>query len=139
MDLDSALNLNDGRKLPLFGLGLSHQQGGWSKAAINEALRCGVKLFDTARRYGSERDLGTCLQEAPKLPEGELQRTVTTKIWPGDLPTSGSSEAFCAAVRAAVLSSLENLQQKSVDNLLLQCVVSENQLDVRHPRSHSLE
>ena len=40
--------------MPLLGLGLSHQ-GGFSDAAVARAIECGVRLFDTAQRYGSVR------------------------------------------------------------------------------------
>ena len=99
--ITSTIKLNDGKNLPLFGMGLSHQQGGWSTSAIKRALAEGVRLFDTAARYGSERDVGLCLAAAPALPEGEVvNRVVTTKIWPGDLPCHGSDEDFASAVEA---------------------------------------
>ena len=45
---------DNANSMPLLGLGLSHQ-GGYSDAAVSRAIECGVRLFDTAQRYGSVR------------------------------------------------------------------------------------
>ena len=55
--LDSDVVLNNGVKMPLYGLGLSHN-GGFSAEAVAHSLRRGVRLLDTAARYGNEEEVG---------------------------------------------------------------------------------
>ena len=52
MDVSDHVTLNNGVEMPLYGLGLSHNNGGFSRDAVLESLRHGVRLLDTAKRYG---------------------------------------------------------------------------------------
>lgn len=47
----SCLQLKNGVEIPLYGLGLSHN-GGYNHEAVLHSLSLGVKLYDTATRYG---------------------------------------------------------------------------------------
>ena len=112
--------------LPRFGMGLSHQQGGWDANVIASARERGVRLFDTAARYGSEADLGKALRVAEnslmriesrtstrdntcsastRSLDSILPAKVTTKIWPDDLPIEGSPDEFARAVKDCLHAS----------------------------------
>ena len=66
-------------KVPDYGLGLSHRGGGDFRGAVRHSIACGVRLFDTASRYGTEAVLGEVLAEA-NLARDEF--FVSTKLWP---------------------------------------------------------
>ena len=70
LSLSSTVRLNNGRSdMPRFGMGLSHNQGGFKRDAVLCALDSGVLLFDTAKRYGNEADLGEAI-DASKVGRG---------------------------------------------------------------------
>ena len=53
-DVSSAITLNDGVKMPLFGLGtflITNQGEGAALAAMKAALTHGYRMFDTAAFY----------------------------------------------------------------------------------------
>jgi hypothetical protein len=48
--------LSNGLQMPMLGLGLSHM-GGYSSDAVVAAAKEGIRLFDTAARYGNEEQV----------------------------------------------------------------------------------
>ena len=73
LSLSSTVRLNNGRSdMPRFGMGLSHNQGGFKRDAVLCALDSGVLLFDTAKRYGNEADLGEAI-DASKVGRGRRE------------------------------------------------------------------
>jgi len=74
-DLGSVLRLNNGQVLPWLGLGLSHN-GGFSSKATTAALRLGIKLYDTATRYGTEAPLAECIQRSRWLNKDTSQQMI---------------------------------------------------------------
>lgn len=48
-------------KLPILGLGTFTMHGEQLRSVVNEAVRLGYKLFDTATKYENEADLGVVL------------------------------------------------------------------------------
>ena len=80
------VRLNNGVDMPLFGLGLSHN-GGFSRRAVDHALRRGVRLLDTAKRYGNESEVGAAVAAYVSAGAGAAAREdvfISTKLWPGD-------------------------------------------------------
>jgi hypothetical protein len=55
------VSLNAKSSMPMFGLGTSHNGGRAVGAAVTEAVRLGVRLFDTAQHYGTEAAVGNAL------------------------------------------------------------------------------
>ena len=49
--LQSKVTLNDGYKMPLFGLGVFKALGDDGKEAVNFALKNGYRMIDTAALY----------------------------------------------------------------------------------------
>ena len=73
------IRLNDGRELPLLGLGVyKATDDGELKQAISRAVSLGYHLIDTASFYKNEEGVGKGIQ-ALDIPREDL--FVTTKIW----------------------------------------------------------
>src|SRR5256885_4083293 len=90
--LGSSVALNDGNRMPVLGLGM--WQAGSGKAtrnAVANALQIGYRLFDTAKLYGNERDLGVAIRESG-IPRDEI--FVTTKLWNNDHGYESALRAF---------------------------------------------
>ncbi|XP_066298306.1 9,11-endoperoxide prostaglandin H2 reductase-like isoform X2 [Branchiostoma lanceolatum] len=83
--------LSNGVKMPILGLGTSHH-GGFSQSAVVYALRdCGIRLIDTAKRYGCEEKLGAAIKQSG-VPREQI--FVTTKLWPLDYGYESTKTAF---------------------------------------------
>ena len=76
------IELRDGARLPLVGLGTARLTGYQAEAAVTAALAAGYRHFDTAVMYGNEAEVGTALA-AGGVPREEL--FLTTKIRPSDI------------------------------------------------------
>ena len=76
------VTLNDGNKIPQFGLGVYMIPGdGNTKAACMEAFRAGYRHIDTAHAYQNERGVGEAVKESG-IPREEIW--ITTKLWPSE-------------------------------------------------------
>lgn len=89
------VTLSNGLKMPMFGIGTTHNQGGIDVESLKLAFRYGVRLIDTAKRYGSETIVRSALKSYSTPKEGEEddgknQFFITSKLWPGDVKGKGS-------------------------------------------------
>ena len=76
---EHVIHLNDGREMPLLGLGVYKATDDLElKLAISDAVSSGYRLIDTASFYKNEEGVGKGIQ-ALDLPRENL--FVTTKIW----------------------------------------------------------
>jgi len=104
IQIDSQVMLNNGIKMPLFGLGVYlAETGDEVQTAMRHALRLGYRLFDTASMYGNEADVGKVVRENIR-PREEI--FVTTKLWNSDHGYDRTLKAF----------------QKSMDRLGLETI-----------------
>jgi diketogulonate reductase-like aldo/keto reductase len=104
-----SLRLNNGVELPQVGLGVyKAARGGECRRAVLDALALGYRHIDTAKDYGTERDVGDALRESG-LPRDEV--FVTTKLWNDDQGYDEALRAFDA--------SLDRLGLDHVDLYLL--------------------
>lgn len=56
------VKLSSGYEIPLFGLGTSAvNDSDVMKEAVSTALKDGYRLFDTAKAYGNEKEVGDAL------------------------------------------------------------------------------
>ncbi|XP_063802220.1 uncharacterized oxidoreductase YtbE-like [Pseudophryne corroboree] len=96
------VTLNNGVTMPLLGLGTFRLRGLENLIrAVDAALECGYRSFDTASVYRNEGDLGEALRQL--LPKYGLSRSeifITSKLSPADLG---------AGAREACLKSLTDL------------------------------
>jgi len=76
----SHIPLANGVLMPVIGMGLSHNEGGFDRQAVDAAIASGVRLFDTAKRYRTEAPMGEAWR-ASGIPREDF--FLTSKLWPG--------------------------------------------------------
>lgn len=103
------LTLNNGLKMPQFGLGVYLIPDGKETidACLN-AFKLGYRHIDTAHAYQNERGVGEALKQSG-LKRDEVW--ITTKVWP--------TEYVEGKTLAAIDKMLERLQTEYIDLLLL--------------------
>lgn len=90
--LASRYRLNDGHAIPALGLGMWNLgSGNAAEAAVRDALDAGYRLFDTAKLYGNERELGAAVRASGVRRD---QVFVTTKLWNDDHGYEPALRAF---------------------------------------------
>eukprot|EP01134_Creolimax_fragrantissima_P005318 CFRG5318T1 len=83
--------LNDGRSIPIVGLGVYQATPEDTYEAVTTALKIGYRHIDTAQLYGNEADVGRAVKDSG-IPREELW--ITSKLWPMDLyETDGYNSA----------------------------------------------
>lgn len=103
------ITLNNGCKIPQFGLGVYQIQGDAdTKKACLEALKLGYRHIDTAHAYQNERGVGEAVKESA-IPRKEIW--ITSKLWP--------SEYGEGKTAAAIDKMLKRLDTHYIDLLLL--------------------
>ena len=103
------ITLNDGNKIPQFGLGVYQVPEG--EATINSvktALEMGIRHIDTAHAYQNERSVGRAVKESG-IPREEIW--ITTKLWPSEYGEGKTSQA--------IDKMLKRLDTDYIDLLLL--------------------
>ncbi|CAO4378826.1 unnamed protein product [Caenorhabditis nigoni] len=78
-----SVKLNTGYECPLVGFGTYKVVGDQVHRVIDEALKAGYRLFDTAKVYNNEAEIGLALENL--LPNHNLKREdvfITTKLHP---------------------------------------------------------
>ncbi|MCI4360069.1 MAG: aldo/keto reductase [Thermoplasmata archaeon] len=105
LSLRSTLRLNNGRALPVLGLGV-WQAGTGPRVvrAVTTALATGYRLIDTAKLYGNEAEVGEAVRRGP-VPREEV--FVTTKLWNDDHGRAKAKRAFDASLRQLGLEYLD--------------------------------
>lgn len=102
--------LNNGREMPILGIGTYTLSDTQAENSVYWALRDGYRLIDTARIYGNEEGVGRGIQRA--IDEGFVTREeifVTTKMWTSDF---GNGDA-------AIEASLKRLNLDYIDLMIL--------------------
>lgn len=95
MDLACYRLLQNGVKMPVFGMGTSHNQGGIATDSLQFAFQHGVRLVDTASRYGTEGKVGSAVSTFVKTGKASRQDFfLTSKLWPSDAGAGGVQHAF---------------------------------------------
>lgn len=103
------LTLNDGNRIPQFGLGVYMINGDVNtEKACLEALALGYRHIDTAHAYQNERGVGSAVRKSG-IPRNEI--FITTKLWP--------SEYGEGKTATAIDKMLERLDTEYIDLLLL--------------------
>lgn len=75
---EPTITLNNGVELPALGFGVFQTPPEQTQAAVEEALRIGYRLVDTAASYGNEREVGAAIA-ASGLARSNV--FVQTKLW----------------------------------------------------------
>jgi methylglyoxal/glyoxal reductase len=105
LSLGSRIQLNNGRQLPVLGLGV-WQAGTGPRVvrAVKTALETGYRLIDTAKLYGNEAEVGEAVRSGPVPRE---QVFVTTKLWNDDHGRAKAKRAFEASLHRLGLDYLD--------------------------------
>jgi diketogulonate reductase-like aldo/keto reductase len=90
--LQAAVTLNNGVKMPWFGLGVFQINGdAETDQAVRSAIAAGYRSIDTAALYGNERGVGQAVAGCG-VPREQL--FVTTKVWNDDMRRDRVLAAF---------------------------------------------
>lgn len=101
--------LNNGIQMPMVGFGVFQiEDAETTQRVVEEAIKTGYRLIDTAQVYGNEEAVGKAIKAAG-VPREEL--FITTKLWISDMNYDGAKRAFA--------ESLEKLGLDYVDLYLL--------------------
>ena len=86
----SYVTLNDGSRIPQFGLGVFMvPEGPETVNAVKDALGMGIRHIDTAHAYQNERSVGEGVRESG-VPRNEIW--ITSKLWPSEYGEEASYE-----------------------------------------------
>lgn len=103
------ITLNDGNKIPQFGLGVYLIRGDENaKEACLKAFKLGYRHIDTAHAYQNERGVGQAIKESGLRREDIW---VTSKLWPSEYGRGKTMEA--------IKKMLNRLNTPYIDLLLL--------------------
>ncbi len=109
MDIQSTVTLNNGLKMPLFGLGVFMSKEGLEvENAVKAALEAGYQHIDTAAVYGNERGVGKAVNSSG-IPREEI--FITSKVWNSDQGYQTTFDAF--------QESIDRLQTDYIDLYLI--------------------
>lgn len=73
------LNLNDGNKMPVIGIGTFMLTPDQAEESVYNSLKAGYKLIDTANAYVNEKAVGRGVKKSGIAREDVF---ITTKLWP---------------------------------------------------------
>ena len=109
MNEQTFITLNDGNKIPQYGIGVYMvPEGPETVNSVKTALQLGVRHIDTAHAYQNERSVGKAVKESG-VSRNEIW--ITSKLWP--------SEYGEGATAAGIDKMLKRLDTDHIDLLLL--------------------
>src|SRR4051812_2358153 len=93
---ETTLTLNNGVQLPALGFGVFQTPADITQAAVEEAVRVGYRLIDTAASYLNEPEVGAALA-ATGVDRSEL--FIQTKVWVSNYGFDETLHAFDVSTR----------------------------------------
>ena len=96
MSLPAHIELNNGVRMPVLGLGTYLMEPERARRSVLDALSLGYRHIDTASFYGNEREVGEAIRESG-IDRDEV--FVTTKVWNDDHGHHRAKEAFRRSLR----------------------------------------
>lgn len=89
--------LNNGIKMPMVGFGVFQiHDAKTTQTVVEEAIKTGYRLIDTAQVYGNEEAVGKAIK-ASGVPREEL--FITTKLWISNFSYEAAKDAFNESLR----------------------------------------
>jgi diketogulonate reductase-like aldo/keto reductase len=105
--LRPSIRLNNGVDLPALGFGVFQTPPDVTQAAVEEALRVGYRMIDTAASYLNEPEVGAAIA-ASGVDRSEL--FVQTKVWVSNYSYDGALHAFDVSTRKLGLDTVDLYQ-----------------------------
>ncbi|PWK08427.1 aldo/keto reductase [Tumebacillus permanentifrigoris] len=103
--LTDTTTLNNGVKMPWFGLGVWRvEEGAQVEDAVKSALATGYRSLDTAAIYGNEEGVGRAIKESG-VPREEI--FITTKVWNANQGYESTLAAFEESMQKLGLEYLD--------------------------------
>lgn len=99
-----SITLNNGVELPALGFGVFQTPPDVTQAAVEEALRVGYRMIDTAASYGNEREVGAAIA-ASGIDRAEL--FIQTKLWVSDYGYDAAMHGFDKSARKLGLDTVD--------------------------------
>ncbi|MGT2907341.1 aldo/keto reductase [Streptococcus dentiloxodontae] len=97
--------LNNGVKMPMVGFGVFQiPDQDQCQKVVEEAIKTGYRLIDTAEAYGNEEAVGKAIK-ASGVPREEL--FITTKVFIQHMSYEGTKEAFAESLKKLDLAYLD--------------------------------
>ncbi|MDQ8769176.1 aldo/keto reductase [Streptococcus ruminantium] len=97
--------LNNGIKMPMVGFGVFQiHDAKTTQTVVEEAIKTGYRLIDTAQVYGNEEAVGKAIK-ASGVPREEL--FITTKLWISDFSYEAAKDAFNESLRKLDLDYID--------------------------------
>lgn len=101
---EPTITLNNGVELPVLGFGVFQTPPEQTQAAVEEALRIGYRMIDTAAAYGNEREVGAAIA-ASGLARSAI--FVQTKLWVSDYGYDAALHGFDVSTRKLGLDTVD--------------------------------
>jgi 2,5-diketo-D-gluconate reductase A len=99
-----SIRLNNGVELPALGFGVFQTPPDQTQAAVEEALRIGYRMIDTAAAYLNEPEVGAAIA-ASGFNRSEL--FVQTKVWVSNYSYDGALHAFDVSTRKLRIDTVD--------------------------------
>jgi putative oxidoreductase, aldo/keto reductase family len=88
--------LNNGVKMPMVGFGVFQiREDETTQKVVEEAIKVGYRLIDTAQSYGNEEAVGKAVKSSG-VPREDL--FITSKLWISDMSYEGAKKAFAESL-----------------------------------------
>ncbi|GAB2606136.1 aldo/keto reductase [Pseudactinotalea suaedae] len=98
------VDLNDGTTIPQLGYGVWRVPDDEAQPAVEEALRVGYRLIDTAAIYGNERGVGRAIA-ASGIAREDIY--LTTKLWNADQGYDTTLRAHEASLKRLAVDTID--------------------------------
>lgn len=98
------IDLNDGTTIPQLGFGVWQVPDDEAQPAVEEALRVGYRLIDTAAIYGNERGVGRAIAGSG-IARDDIY--LTTKVWNADQGYDSTLRAYEASLKRLGVDSVD--------------------------------
>ena len=101
---EHTITLNNGVEIPALGFGVFQTPPEQTQAAVEEALRIGYRMVDTAASYGNEREVGAAIA-ASGLARSDI--FVQTKLWVTNYGYDAALHGFDVSTRKLGLGTVD--------------------------------